>query len=123
MEKQRVVYVGLEPSLVDFSSLPGLDAEKVRAGIRAELERLAAAGYDATFVGVDLGETAARTLADALSTSRVDCVVIGAGVRTLPEHLALFEQLVNAVLSAAPTARLAFNTKPGDTLDAVRRWI
>ena len=123
METKRVVYVGLEPSLVDFSSLPGLDEDKVRAGIRAELARLAAAGYDATFVAVDRGETAARTLADALSSSPVACVVIGAGVRTLPEHLVLFEQLVNAVLAAAPAARLAFNTKPGDTLDAVRRWI
>jgi hypothetical protein len=50
-------------------------------------------------------------------------VVIGAGLRTHPEHFFLFEQLVNVVHACAPAAKLCFNTRPTDTLDAVQRWL
>ena len=48
-----------------------------------------------------------------------DCIMIGAGVRTLPEHFLLFEKLINVVHAEAPSARIAFNTKPSDTAEAV----
>jgi hypothetical protein len=50
-------------------------------------------------------------------------VVIGAGVRLPPGRLVLFEALVNAIHRAAPSAAVAFNTRPEDTGAAAARWI
>jgi hypothetical protein len=35
----------------------------------------------------------------------------------------LFERLVNVVHALAPNARIGFNTKPTDTVDAVQRCL
>ena len=55
------------------------------------------------------------------TSEHVGCVVIGAGLRLPPEHLVLFEAILNIVHRLAPTARIAFNSNPADTLDAIRR--
>ena len=54
---------------------------------------------------------------------KVDCVVIGAGVRLPPKNLPLLEVLVNAVLEAGPGTKIAFNTRPEDSADAAARWV
>lgn len=123
MTAPRVLYIGLEPSLVDFSAMPGMTADKVSAGIETEMGRLKEAGYDARWFPVDRGETAASVLAAELDATEYACVAIGAGLRTHPDHFILFEALVNVVHDRAPRAKLCFNTKPTDTLDAVRRWV
>lgn len=123
MERPRVLYIGLEPSLLDPNSMPGFDPETVAAGVRREIARLEEHGYDARWCPVDRGETAERTVADALAREPIACVVIGAGLRVNPLYFTLFEKLVNAVHRGAPTAPLCFNTKPSDTLEAVERWI
>ena len=51
-----------------------------------------------------------------------DAVLIGAGVRTAPDHFLLFEKLINAVHRHAPQAAICFNTNPTDTAAAVQRW-
>jgi hypothetical protein len=55
--------------------------------------------------------------------SRYGCVVIGAGVRLPPSRLVLFEALVDVIHRAAPSAAIAFNTRPEDTGAAAARWI
>jgi hypothetical protein len=122
MRKTQVLVIGLEPSLVDFSSMPDMNADKVRAGLDADQAKLAALGYDAELCLTDLGETAADVVTRKLSEKPFDCVVIGAGVRTIPTYFLLFERLINVVHQAAPGARICFNTKPSDTAEAVRRW-
>lgn len=57
-----------------------------------------------------------------LQKKRFDCILIGAGVRTIPRHFILFEKLLNIVHEHAPQARICFNTRPGDTAEAVQRW-
>jgi len=49
--------------------------------------------------------------------------MIGAGVRTIPEHLLLFEKLINIVHQYTHSAKICFNTKPSDTADAAQRWV
>ena len=122
MTKTQVLVIGLEPSLVDFSMMPDMNAEKVRAGLEADRAKLAALGYEAELCLTDLGDTAADLVAQKLSEQSFDCVVIGAGIRTIPAYFLLFETLVNVVHRAAPGARICFNTKPSDTAEAVRRW-
>jgi hypothetical protein len=114
--------IGLEPELVDFSTVPGMNAEKVRDGLKADQARLAELGYDAELCLTDLGDTAADVVAQKLAEKPFNCVVIGAGIRTIPSYFLLFEQLLNVVHQAAPKARICFNTKPSDTAEAVQRW-
>lgn len=125
---KRVLVIGLQPALIDFSApdyaaFPGLDAAKVLAGLTAAEEQLHRLGYDAQTCLVDFGETAEAVVLDRLRQARFDCVLIGAGVRTVARHFLLFEKLINLVHEHAPQAKLCFNTNPNDTAEAVRRWI
>jgi hypothetical protein len=123
-----VLIIGLDPTLVDFSdpayaAFPGMDAAKVRAALDADKATLVALGYDAELCLTDFGETAGAVVEEQLKCKSYDCVLIGAGVRTVPRHFALFERLINVVHEHAPGAKLCFNTRPDDTAEAVKRWI
>jgi hypothetical protein len=95
MAKRSVLVIGLEPTLVDYADFPGLDASKVLAALKADRERLNGLGYDAQLCLIDLGETAEAVVLDQLRQKWFDCIVIGAGVRTVPSHFILFERLIN----------------------------
>jgi hypothetical protein len=118
----RILLIGIEPTLVDFSSMPDLDAAKVAHGLRVQVQRLGDLGYDATWCLTDLGETAEAVVRAALAAKPYDVVLIGAGIRVIPANFSLFERLINAVHEGAPQAKICFNTRPDDTLDAVKRW-
>ena len=120
---KKVLLLGLLPRVVDFSSIPGLDEEKLATSLRASEQELCDLGFDAKWCLVDRGETAERVVRGALEAKAYDVVLIGAGVRTIPTHFALFEKLVNLVHEHAAKARICFNTKPEDTREAVLRWI
>jgi hypothetical protein len=125
---KSVLLVGLEPTLIDFSdpayaAFPGLDAQKIKAALDADKATLVALGYDAELCLTDFGDTAGQVVEAKLNGKKFDCVLIGAGVRTIPQHFMLFEQLVNVVHEHAPGAKLCFNTRPDDTAEAVKRWI
>lgn len=124
---KSVLIIGFDPSFLDFSSPElaplNLTAEKINAGTAAEMTRLRDLGYEPEGCFVDLGETAERAVASRLGEKQYACVMIGAGVRTNPRYLLLFERLLNIVHEHAPKARIAFNTNPTDTVDAVRRWL
>ena len=126
MGQVRVLLIGLEPSIMDFTSgeyaRPGLTAQKIQAAIDADIARLRELGYDADFCGVDFGATAEAVVRARLAAKTSDCVVIGAGVRLFAKQTPLFETLVNVVSEVAPRAKFAFNTNPTDTTEAVQRW-
>lgn len=119
----RVLLIGLEPTLVDFSSMPDLDAAKVAQGLRAQEQRLRDLGFEAAWCLTDLGVTAEAVVRAALAEKSYDVILIGAGIRALPAHFTLFERLINAVHDGAPRAKICFNTRPDDTAEAVLRWI
>ncbi|WP_298924695.1 hypothetical protein [uncultured Ramlibacter sp.] len=125
---KNILIVGLQPELIDFSSpefsaFPGLNAAKVMEGLNASAASLVAQGHDARLCLTDFGATAHIVLRTELQTRKYDCVVVGAGVRTVATHFLLFEKIINAIHEHAPGARICFNTKPGDTAEAVNRWI
>ena len=128
-EKKTVLVIGLEPTLIDFSHPDyastglGLDAAKVLAGLKSSEDELTRLGFGVQMCLTDFGETAEAVVRSQLKQKRFDCVLIGAGVRTIPSNFLLFEKLVNVVHEHAPHARLCFNTKPSDTADAIRRWL
>lgn len=120
---KRVLLIGLDPSVVDYSKWPGLTPERLLAGFQADQARFAELGHDARLCFVDRGETAEATVVQALAGHPFDCVLVGAGVRTDAEHFLLFEKLINVVHANAPASRICFNTGPTDSVAAVQRWI
>lgn len=122
-ERKSVLFIGLDPDVVDYGRWPGLTEEKLRSVVRADCEELARGGYDASVCFIDRGETAQRVIGDALAGKRYDALMIGAGVRKDDEQFLLFEKAINAVHRGAPDARICFNTGPFDSAAAVRRWI
>jgi hypothetical protein len=125
-EMRRVLFVGQQPETVDFSDPalpPGLNAEKIHAGIATAMRQMAERGWQADLCLVRPDETAGPVLTSQLATASYECVVIGGGIRLPPNSLHLFEALINVVHKAAPNAAIAFNTRPEDTGDAAARWL
>ena len=125
--KKTVLSVGLQPQLINFAdpayaAYPGMTAEKVQGGLDKDIAALNAMGYDAKLCLTDFGETAEAMIRAALQQKHYDCVVIGAGLRTIDKNFLLFEKLLNLVHQQAPQARICFNTGPFDTAEAVQRW-
>jgi hypothetical protein len=105
---RSVLIIGFDPQFLDFSS-PDLAPLHLTAK------------KEGCFM--DTGETAENVVASQLRTKEYACVMIGAGVRANPKYFPLFEKLLNVVHELAPKARIAFNTKPTDTVEAVQRWL
>jgi len=122
----RILLLGLDPETVDFSDPalpPGMTAEKVHAGITVALKQFAERGWESDVGFFRPDETAGPTVERQLRSANYDCVVIGAGVRLPPRHLALFEVVINTIRKAAPGTTIAFNTRPDDSADAAARWV
>lgn len=118
-----VVYIGIEWSLLPDSFSPERKRE-IQAGVDRAMTELLALGYDATWCGVGMDPEAAVLLVrQTLQARPAACVLLGAGLRKTDEALILFERILNEVHAACPGAALCFNTTPGDSAAAVRRWV
>ena len=93
------------------------------AALKADEATLNSLGYDAQLCLVDPDETAETVVTQRLIETTFDCVMIGAGVRNIPDKFLLFEKLINIVHQHAPATRICFNTRPSDTAEAVQRWL
>jgi hypothetical protein len=122
MPNKNVMSIGLHPDVVNYSLFPGLTRDRLTLALKAQAEHLQTLGFDVTMCLVDLGATAEDTARSALLAKEYAVVVIGAGVRTPPPHLALFERLINVVHECAPQAKICFNTTAEDTAEAILRW-
>jgi hypothetical protein len=122
----RVLFVGQAPETVDFTDPalpPGFDAKKIQAGIDVAATTIAERGWTGDLCMITPDDAGIAALEKQLAAGTYDCVVIGAGMRLPPKSLVLFEDVVNAVHRAAPSAAIAFNTRPEDTADAAARWL
>jgi hypothetical protein len=108
---------------VNLATTTGWDANRVKAAAQEAKNKLTEVGYEVQNCLVDLGETAESAVSDTLSREKFDCIMIGAGVRILPQHTVLFEKIINAIhQKASPSSKICFNTDPSDTVEAVLRW-
>jgi hypothetical protein len=108
---------------VDFTNPmlpPGMNAERIHAGIALALKQMAERGWRADLCLLRPDEQPDPTWSGGQT---YDCVVIGAGIRLPPHSLSMFEVVINAVHRAAPDAAIAFNTRPEDSADAAARWL
>lgn len=119
--KRRVLALGLDPVAVDLGDAR-FTPEKVRAYIDAEMARIAALGVEVVTCLVHPGQSPANAVLEALHTGAFDVVMLGAGLNSPGQQL-LFEQVLNLVHAHAPQARLCFNSRPGDSAEAVQRWL
>jgi hypothetical protein len=122
----RILFVGQKPETVDFSdpSLPpGFDAEKINAGIAVGVRKIEERGWQGETCMITPDAAGGKMLEHALKSATYDCVVIGGGLRLPPKSLTLFEIVVNIIHKAAPSAAIAFNTKPEDTAEAAGRQL
>jgi hypothetical protein len=126
MAKKKVLGIGIDPKLIDsnLANTTGWDTNRVKLAVQDANKRLTELGYELQTCLTDLGETAESVVSDTLSRENFDCIMIGAGVRLVPQHTVLFEKIINAVhQKAAPSSKICFNTNPGDTVEAVLRWV
>jgi hypothetical protein len=122
--EKKVLMLGLDPKVVDYSHLAvKLDEPTLRASLAADEKRLRELGYDAKWLLLDRGETAEAVVSAALKEKTFDCVLVGAGIRTIPPMFLLFEKLINVVHAGAPHAKICFNTVPEDSAVSVQRWV
>lgn len=122
----RVLFVGQDPKTVDFTDPalpPGLNAEKIGAGIDLAAAQIAQRGWIGDLCMITPDDAGIAMLEKQLGSAAYDCVVIGGGMRLPPKGLLIFEKAVNAVRKAAPRSAIAFNTKPEDTAEAAARWL
>jgi len=122
----RVLFVGQDPKTVDFADPalpPGMNAEKIQAGIDLAAAKFAERGWIGELCMISPDEAGIAMLEKQLGSASYDCVVIGAGMRLPPKGLLILEKAVNAIHKAAPGAAIAFNTKPEDTAEAASRWL
>ena len=123
----RILIVGQDPDTVDFTApgiIPGMTADKVRAGVDASKATLEGRGLACDVLHVPpVPDVAGEQLAAVLAKASYDVVVIGAGIRNPPANLILLETLLNGIHQGAPGARIAFNTRPDDTDAAALRGL
>lgn len=122
----RILLIGQTPETVDYSDPalpPGLDAEKINAGIAVAVAKIEERGWQGDICAITPDEAGRTMLEKALKGAVYDCVVIGGGLRLPPRSLPLFEMVVNAVHRGAPGATIAFNTRPEDTAEAAGRQL
>jgi len=116
----KVLTIGLDPRQAKVMFAPELTPEIILKGVsesRARMERLGFEVVDCMIWGAAARETAQA----ALKSQPFDIVVIGAGLRINPEHLLLFEDIINLVHENAPKARIALHVGPHDIAAAVER--
>jgi hypothetical protein len=126
MTKKKVLLIGIDPKLIDsgLANTTGWDASRVLAAAQDASKRLIDLGYQVQSCLVDLGETAENVVSDILSRERFDCIMVGAGIRALPQNTLLFEKIINTIhQKAPPSSKICFNTNPSDTVEAVLCWM
>lgn len=124
MARPRVLHIGMDPGVIDFSPWPGQSADALRTRINQAQGELHDAGFDVSVcLLTDDAEVAETAVKDALADEKFDVVEIGAGLRTSHDYTLVFERVINTVAACEPRVRLCFNDSPETTLDAVRRGL
>lgn len=122
MSSPRVLQIGMDPAVIDFSPWPGQDARQLLTRIARAEDALRADGYDVTSCLVTADPDAAeRTVRACLAEQPFSAIEIGSGMRTSHEYTAVFERVINIVITEQPGVPLCFNDAPETTPDAVRR--
>ncbi|MFM9698427.1 hypothetical protein [Streptomyces europaeiscabiei] len=123
---QRVLTLGIRSDALSPADFPpGVDTlEELVAMRKRSWAALQAKGIDgeAGEVSLDPDEAEAelRRLIDGRSFG---VVLIGGGIKNVPEYTVLFERIINVLIELQPDIRLSFSTHPTNVLEALQRWL
>ena len=93
----RILMIGIHARALDYSKLPpGLDEATMTERIEAGFGATTAAGFDAVncLIGTSPDEAEAE-IRSAFGRDRFGLVMIGGGIRMIPEYTELFERIIN----------------------------
>ena len=121
----RTLFIGIAANAFGPGDLPdGMTPEILAVRIEAGRAALREAGIDAEHCMTSMDPDATEDqLRELFARESFPLAMIGAGIRTLPEHTLLFERIVNVLTELNPAIRLCFNVVPEDSINAVRRWL
>lgn len=123
MVNKKILLIGIDPKFLSHVKLPeGVTPELIRAEAIQANQTLEKLGYEIHNCPIDLGETASSVIVELLKQNEYGCIMIGAGIRTVNDHVVLFENIVNLIHQHARHSAICFNTRPADSVDAVLRW-
>ena len=120
----RVLVIGYAPEDVDFSDPsipPGMNAEKVTAGIKEDMEKLHAEGWEADHMPIYAESDLRALILAQLKKHKYDCIVIGGGVRLSANRIPQLEIVINAVKDGVPGVPIGFNAGPEYSTEAAKR--
>jgi hypothetical protein len=105
-----------------FRTLYGTPTE-IADKIDTDKARVEAAGYDVTTYFMDDGnpQTGLTWLTEKLQAEKFDGIMIGSGLRIIPEQTEFFEQAMDVIRRLSPGSVLMFNDGPGGNWEALRR--
>lgn len=121
----RILLIGIHARSLDYSKLPPeLDEATMTERIETGFAATVAAGFDAVscLIGTSPDEAEAEIRA-AFGRDSFGLVMIGGGIRMLPDYTELFERVVNVCNEESPGITFCFNASPETTLDALRRHV
>jgi len=75
--------VGWNPDVVEYDKWSRLTPEKLRAGLEGDKDKMNVQGYKAKLGLIDSADTSSKSVIDLLSERTYECMLIGAGVRTV----------------------------------------
>ncbi|ASK65086.1 hypothetical protein CFK39_03740 [Brachybacterium avium] len=117
MMSLRVLQIGMDPNIIDFSPWPGQDAATLRTRIVAGEDALRGTGLEVVTCPLSGDADAAESAVAAhLADRGFDVIEIGAGLRTSHEYTLVFERVINTVAALQPGVPVCFNDSPR------RRW-
>ena len=122
----RILFIGQKPETVDFSDPalpPGFDADKINAGIAVAVAKIEERGWQGDTCMIVPDETAGPMIEKQLLSAALRLRGDRGRTTASSKKFALFELVVNAVHKAAPSAAIAFNTRPEDTAEAAARQL
>ena len=124
---KSILVIGLavaHPSASDAIRDQGRTPELLREKIYASIKKCQDAGYEVIpkqFPPETLSSTALPEAKELLGSKKWDGLIVGFGIRGVPECTEFFENLVNAAREIVPGTPLGFNTRPDDIYECVVR--
>ena len=123
---QRVLTLGITSDALSPDDFPPGVAtlEELVAMRKRSWAALQATGIDGEegYVSLDPDEAEAelRRLFDGRTFG---VVLIGGGIKNVPEYTVLFERIVNVLIDLQPDIRLSFSSHPTNVPEALQRWL
>ncbi|CUI06910.1 hypothetical protein [Massilia antarctica] len=131
MNKTAIIF-GWDVRTLPPEHLAGIHTEQLFDGKEKFLtvffegvDRIKASGVDLDVAFIDGGKSDdanIEIIRSALALKIYDVVLIGNGLRALPD-VRFFEQAVNAVHQGAPSSHIVFNNTPSDNFEAIARGL